>query len=132
MEVTGGGAHVSLDALGSPGTCAASVSSLRRHGRHIQVGLLPPAAGSPVVPMDRVIALELRLLGSHGMAAHAYGPMMAMVEAGTLRPDLLVTDTLGLDDAPGALAAMSGSTGPGVRVIAPHRPSGPGLADRLS
>ncbi|ADI05228.1 alcohol dehydrogenase [Streptomyces bingchenggensis BCW-1] len=122
-DATGGGAHVSLDALGSPRTCAASVNSLRRHGRHVQVGLLPPAAGSPMLPMDRVIALELRLLGSHGMAAHAYGPMMEMVEAGTLRPDLLVTDTIGLDEVPEALMAMGAAAGAGVTVIEPRRPA---------
>ncbi|AQA15493.1 MULTISPECIES: zinc-dependent alcohol dehydrogenase family protein [Streptomyces] len=121
-DATGGGAHVSLDALGSPRTCAASIKSLRRHGRHVQVGLLPPAAGTPMIPMDRVIALELRLLGSHGMAAHDYAPMMAMVEAGSLRPDLLVTDVIGLDAVPEALSTMASGARGGVTVIEPHRP----------
>jgi D-arabinose 1-dehydrogenase-like Zn-dependent alcohol dehydrogenase len=120
-DATGGGAHVSVDALGSPRTCAASVSSLRRHGRHVQIGLLPPAAGNPMLPMDRVIALELQLLGSHGMAAHAYGPMMEMVDAGTLRPDLLVTDVIGLDAVPEALATMTAAAKGGVTVIEPGR-----------
>ena len=112
---TGGGAHLSLDCLGSPATCVAAISGLRRRGRHVQVGLLPPAAGAAVLPMDRVIGWELAVLGSHGMPAHAYPRMMAMVAAGTLRPDLLVTRTIGLDDAPSALAAMSG---PGMTMIA--------------
>ncbi|MEU8827997.1 zinc-dependent alcohol dehydrogenase family protein [Streptomyces sp. NPDC048636] len=121
-DATGGGAHVSLDALGSPRTCAASIKSLRRHGRHVQVGLLPPAAGTPMLPMDRVIALELHLLGSHGMAAHAYRPMMEMVEAGSLRPDLLVTDVIGLDEVPEALSTMAAGAKGGVTVIEPGRP----------
>ncbi|MEU8703334.1 zinc-dependent alcohol dehydrogenase family protein [Streptomyces sp. NPDC048680] len=120
-ELTGGGAHLSLDALGSPVTCAASVRSLRRQGRHVQVGLLPSAAGDPVVPMARVIGLELELLGSHGMAAHAYPPMMDMVRSGSLRPDLLVTSTIGLDAAPAALAAMGVAPAAGVTVIEPWR-----------
>ncbi|MFJ8766893.1 zinc-binding dehydrogenase [Streptomyces clavifer] len=120
-ELTGGGAHLSLDALGSPVTCAASVRSLRRQGRHVQVGLLPPAAGDPVVPMARVIGLELEILGSHGMAAHDYPPMMDMVRAGTLRPDLLVTSSITLDAAPAALAAMGGAPGAGVTIIEPAR-----------
>lgn len=119
VEVTGGGAHVSLDALGSPRTCADSVSGLRRHGRHVQVGLLPAAAGPAVLPMDQVVARELQILGSHGMAAHAYRPMMAMVEAGSLRPDRLVTTTIPLDDAPRALVAMDDAPGPGVTVVRP-------------
>ncbi|GAA0921571.1 zinc-dependent alcohol dehydrogenase family protein [Streptomyces thermoalcalitolerans] len=118
-EVTGGGAHLSLDALGSPATCAASVNGLRRRGRHVQVGLLPSPEGTTPVPMARAIALELELLGSHGMAAHAYPQMLRLVEAGVLRPDLLVTSTIPLEAAPEALAAMGTAPGAGVTVIEP-------------
>ncbi|MEU3936936.1 zinc-dependent alcohol dehydrogenase family protein [Streptomyces sp. NPDC029044] len=118
-DLTGGGAHLSLDALGSPGTCAASVNGLRRRGRHVQVGLLPSPAGTTPVPMARVIALELELLGSHGMAAHSYPPMLELVRSGVLRPDLLVTSTIGLADVPGALAAMGTAPGAGATVIEP-------------
>ncbi|MFG2192061.1 zinc-dependent alcohol dehydrogenase family protein [Streptomyces sp. NPDC048639] len=120
-EATGGGAHLSLDALGSPQTCAASINGLRRRGRHVQVGLLPAATGDPALPMSRVVGLELEVLGSHGMAAHTYPAMMDMVRSGLLRPDLLVTATIGLDEAPAALAAMGTATGRGVTVIEPHR-----------
>ncbi|MET7913494.1 zinc-dependent alcohol dehydrogenase family protein [Streptomyces avermitilis] len=118
-ELTGGGAHLSLDALGSPVTCAASVNGLRRRGRHVQVGLLPSSTGSTPVPMARVIGLELEVLGSHGMAAHAYPPMLELVRAGVLRPDLLVTSTIPLDSVPAALAAMGTAPGAGVTVIEP-------------
>ncbi|MGW0479422.1 zinc-dependent alcohol dehydrogenase family protein [Nonomuraea sp. NPDC003214] len=117
-ELTRGGAHVSLDALGSPQTCAASVESLRRRGRHVQIGLLP--GGPTPVPMDRVISQELSLLGSHGMAAHAYPPMLEMIRAGLLQPDQLVTRTIGLADAGKALASI-GSV-PGVTMITPGFP----------
>lgn len=119
VDLTGGGAHVSLDAFGSEATCAASIESLRRRGRHVQVGLLPEALGRPLVPMARVVWLELSIHGSHGMAAHEYASMLDLVADGTLRPDRLVTDVIGLDDASAALAAMSGSTAPGTRVIVP-------------
>jgi D-arabinose 1-dehydrogenase-like Zn-dependent alcohol dehydrogenase len=115
-ELTGGGAHVSLDAIGSEAACAASVAGLRKRGRHVQVGLLPEP---PRVPMDLVIARELALLGSHGMAARAYPELLALVEAGRLAPGDLVTRELGLDEVPEALAAM-GEGGPaGVTVIRP-------------
>jgi alcohol dehydrogenase len=117
-EATGGGAHLSLDALGSTATCAASVSGLRSRGRHVQVGLLP-AGGTPV-PMDRVLALELELLGSHGMAAHAYTELMRQVAAGTLRPDLLIGSVIGLAETPAALAAMSGGSPAGMTMIVPR------------
>ncbi|MEV4185778.1 zinc-binding dehydrogenase, partial [Streptosporangium canum] len=118
-ELTGGGAHVSIDALGSPQTCASSIEGLRRRGRHVQIGLLP---GLTALPMNRVIGYELELLGSHGMAAHAYPAMLEMVAAGLLRPDLLITRTVGLDGAGPALAAI-GSV-PGVTMILPGDPAG--------
>ncbi|MFJ2651509.1 alcohol dehydrogenase catalytic domain-containing protein [Streptomyces sp. NPDC087420] len=117
-EVTGGGAQVSLDALGAEATCRASVECLRRRGRHVQVGLAP--ADGFGVSMNRVIALELDLLGSHGMAAHAYPVMMAQVRSGRLRPDLLVSEVIGLDAAPAALAALGEGSGAGITVIAPQ------------
>jgi D-arabinose 1-dehydrogenase-like Zn-dependent alcohol dehydrogenase len=120
-ELTGGGAQLSLDALGSPVTCAASVNGLRRRGRHVQVGLLPSDNGTTPVPMARVIALELELLGSHGMAAHTYPPMLELVRAGILRPDLLVTSTIPLADSPAALAEMAVAAGAGVTVVEPWR-----------
>jgi D-arabinose 1-dehydrogenase-like Zn-dependent alcohol dehydrogenase len=114
-EITGGGAHVSIDALGSAAVAANSVRCLRRRGRHIQVGLLP---GGPVpLPMDLVIARELEICGSHGLAARDYPPMMAMVADGTLRPGLLVGDVIGLADVGRALAAMDGLAGAGMTVV---------------
>jgi alcohol dehydrogenase len=118
-EATGGGAHVSLDALGSAATAAASIKCLRTRGRHVQVGLLPPALGHPPVPMARVIAFELEIVGSHGMAAHAYPAMLDQVVSGLLRPDLLVTRRISLDDAGAALAAMDTANPAGATVIIP-------------
>jgi alcohol dehydrogenase len=119
-EVTGGGAHVSLDALGSPATAVASVLGLRRRGRHVQVGLLLADSARPPVPMDRVVAWELELYGSHGMAAHEYPAMLARIAAGELRPDRLVGRTIGLHEAPDALAAMSGApAAAGMTVVVP-------------
>jgi alcohol dehydrogenase len=117
-EISGGGAQVSIDALGSPATAVASVRCLRRRGRHIQVGLLHGSAATPPLPMDLVIARELELYGSHGMAARDYAPMLALVADRTLHPELLVGAVIGLEDAGTALAAMErpSSTG-GMTVI---------------
>ena len=117
-QLTGGGAHVSVDALGTPATAVASVSSLRRRGRHVQVGLLLGDNSTPPLPMDRVIAHELEIYGSHGMAAHEYAPMLALIADGKLRPDLLVGEVLPLDQAGVALAAMDRpATSSGMTVI---------------
>jgi alcohol dehydrogenase len=118
-DATGGGAHLSLDALGSVGTCGASIASLRPRGRHVQVGLLPPVLGLPAVPMHLVIAGELEVLGSHGMAAHAYPELLGLVASGRLDPTRLVTGAVGLDRTPAALAAMGSSPPAGVLLVKP-------------
>jgi alcohol dehydrogenase len=105
-EITGGGAHVSIDALGSPAIAAASVRCLRRRGRHVQVGLLLGPALAPSIPMDLVIARELEIYGSHGMAARDYPAMMSMVADGALRPGSAIGQVIGLDGISQALAAM--------------------------
>lgn len=119
-QLTGGGAHLTLDALGSPDTCSAAIRSLRRRGRHVQVGLLPTVAGDPALPMSALIAGELEVVGSHGMPAHDYPEMLALVTAGRLRPDLLVTRRIGLDEVTDALPAMGRPGFPaGVTVVVP-------------
>lgn len=116
---TGGGAHIGVDAIGHPAVAAASVSSLRRRGRHVQVGLLLGDAAQTALPMDRVIAQELSILGSHGMPAVDYPVMLDLLVSGALQPELLVTQRVGLDEAGAAMAAMDVLTGPGMVIIEP-------------
>lgn len=117
IEVTGGGAHVSLDALGHPDTCFNSVASLRRRGKHVQVGLMLGDHSTPAVPMGRVVAHELEILGSHGMPAHRYDAMMPMILSGKLKPELLVGREIGLEEAIEALVSMGEFRGAGTTVV---------------
>ena len=116
-EITKGGAHVSVDALGHPATLSNSILCLRRRGRHVQVGLLLGDQSRPPVPMDRVIGWELEIKGSHGMQAHRYGAMFNMIEAGKLQPEKLIGKHLSLADAPEALVNMDRFEGTGISVI---------------
>lgn len=117
-ELSGGGVDVSVDALGSPATAVASVRSLRRRGRHVQVGLLLGAEATPSLPMDRVLAWELAVHGSHGMPAADYPAMLAMLADGRLQPERLVGEVVGLEQAGDRLAAMShAATTTGLTVV---------------
>lgn len=117
-EMTGGGARISIDALGSAGTAVSSVRCLRRRGRHLQVGLLVGPESRPPIPMDLVIARELEIYGSHGMPARDYPAMLALIADRTLRPELLIGRQISLDQAPAALAAMDRQAhGAGTTVI---------------
>jgi D-arabinose 1-dehydrogenase-like Zn-dependent alcohol dehydrogenase len=112
LDLTGG-AHVSIDALGSVQTCLDSIACLRPRGRHVQVGLLP--VEQPDIPMGRLLSKELQVLGSHGMAAHAYPELLELVVSGRLRPERLVTREISLDEAGDALANVGRE--PGITVI---------------
>ena len=116
-EMSGGGAHVSLDALGSSETCVNSVSCLRKRGRHVQIGLLAGPDYRPRVPMELVIAGELELVGSHGMQAHAYVRMLEMIKDGQLDPARLVAGTVDLAGAAAALGEPGSLNPAGVTVI---------------
>jgi alcohol dehydrogenase len=116
--LTGGGAHLSLDAFGSPESAVGSVRSLRRRGRHVQAGLLLGPSSTPPIPMDLVVSQELEIYGSHGMPARGYPAMLTMVEDGTLHPGDLVGRVIGLDEAGAALSAMDRPTGAGMTVVA--------------
>ena len=121
---TGDGADVSIDALGSQTTSTQSILSLRRRGRHLQLGLLLTPDSLTPEPMARVIAYELDILGSHGMAAVDYPQMLSMVAFGALRPDLLVERTVDLNEAITALQAMSDpavATVGGITIIDPAK-----------
>ena len=115
--VTDGGAHVSIDALGSAVTCTNSIDGLRKRGKHIQVGLMVGNDSRPALPMDRVIADELEILGSHGIQAHRYAELLSMIRAGRLRPDRLIGKTISLEEAVTELPQMNSFTGTGVTVI---------------
>jgi alcohol dehydrogenase len=112
-----GGVHVSLDALGSQETCFNSVANLRKRGKHIQVGLLTDDHQHPLVPMDKVLADELEIIGSHGMQAYKYPEMLQMIKHGKLHPELLLEKTISLEDAITALPEMNSFENKGVLVI---------------
>ncbi|OGB59778.1 MAG: alcohol dehydrogenase [Burkholderiales bacterium RIFOXYD12_FULL_59_19] len=116
-EITHGGAHVSVDALGHPTTCFNSISNLRKRGKHIQVGLMLAENSTPAIPMSKVIAHELEILGSHGMQAHRYGAMMAMLQTGKLMPEKLIGKTISLEQSIEALMNMDKFDVTGVTVI---------------
>ncbi|MGN7189555.1 alcohol dehydrogenase catalytic domain-containing protein [Curtobacterium sp. SAFR-003] len=107
-DLTGGGAHVSVDAFGSRATSVAAVASLRPRGRHVQVGLLLGDEAVPAIPMGRVVGDELELLGSHGISVGEYAAMLDDVVAGRLRPSESIGRTIGFDELPDAILAMDG------------------------
>nr|WP_319266834.1 zinc-dependent alcohol dehydrogenase family protein [uncultured Draconibacterium sp.] len=117
IKVTGRGAHLSIDALGSQETCFNSISCLRKRGKHVQVGLTTADHKHPKVPMDKVVAHEIEILGSHGMQAFRYDAVFEMIKAGKVNPELMLGKKISLEEAPEALMNMNKFENLGVTVI---------------
>jgi D-arabinose 1-dehydrogenase-like Zn-dependent alcohol dehydrogenase len=98
LDITKGGAHVSVDALGIATTCRNAIMSLRKQGRHLQIGLTTSAEkGEIPLPIDRMVTMELQVIATLGMQASHYPQMLAMVESKRCTPKSMVTGTVGLD-----------------------------------
>lgn len=116
-NATDGGATVSIDALGSRATCRDSVLSLRKRGRHVQIGLMLGADADPPLPMSAVIGRELSLFGSHGMPAGHYPKMLQWIESGKLNPALLIGARVSLEEACSRLTEMNQFQDVGATII---------------
>ncbi len=115
--ISGRGVHVSIDALGSQETCFNSISCLRKRGKHIQVGLMTGNHKHPKIPMEKVVANELEILGSHGMQAFRYDAVFEMIKNGKVQPVKMIGKTISLEDVPEALTNMNKFENVGVTVI---------------
>ena len=120
-ELTQDGAHVSIDALGSQVTCRNSILSLRKRGRHVQVGLMLADEKDAMLPMDKVIARELEIYGSHGMQAHQYPAILSLMMAGKIDPGRLVKKRINLEESITVLESMGEYNSTGVTVICNRR-----------
>lgn len=117
-DQTGGGAQVSLDALGVTETFHNSIRGLARLGRHVQIGMPLGRHAEPSLPLlELVYARQIAIMGTRGIAAGRFPALFAMIASGRLDPARLVTKTIALEDAGAALAAMDGYAGSGITVI---------------
>jgi D-arabinose 1-dehydrogenase-like Zn-dependent alcohol dehydrogenase len=117
-ELTGGGANVSIDALGSAKTAVPGVLSLKKGGRHLQIGLTGKEdKGSIALPVDAMTLQELSFIGSMGCPISSYKGLLSLVETRRLKPRELVTRTVALNQVNEVLTAMSDFKTVGFNVI---------------
>ncbi|RLA47644.1 MAG: alcohol dehydrogenase [Gammaproteobacteria bacterium] len=118
VELSGGGANVSVDALGIATTCLNSVMSLRSRGRHLQIGLTTQAEkGFVSLPVDIMVARELQFVGTIGMQPQRYPSMLNMVESGKLTPGRMVTNVIPIEEAAGVITSMGNYGTVGTTVV---------------
>ena len=118
MAITDGGAHVAVDALGIAVTCKNAINSLRKRGRHLQLGLTSrDEKGQIELPIDLIVVKELELIGSSNMPVSRFPDMMRMVESGMLQPEKMITKTVGLEEAAEIIMDMTEFKTPGITVL---------------
>jgi len=118
MDLTRGGADVSVDALGIATTCRNAVLSLRKRGRHIQIGLTTQGEkGEVALPIDQIVFKEIQITGSLAIQSFRYPALLSMVERGKLEPKKLITETIPLEKAFGVIDQMSKFENVGISVI---------------
>jgi len=116
IEITGGGADVSIEALGSAKTTNASVECLAVLGRHVHVGM-PGGDGMLNINMRAIYSKQLSFYGTRGMPSWKYPPLLDMIQKGMVDLSPMVDREISLSEASRELAMMSGATPPGTAVI---------------
>ena len=118
IEMTDGGAHVSVDALGDAPTALPAIQCLRTRGRHLRLGTSSKQqAGTIPLPVDLFVFKELQFIGSLGMQAARYPAMLRMVESGKLHPGRLITGEVAIEEAGATLEGMGKFSTIGMTVI---------------
>ncbi|WP_462421474.1 zinc-dependent alcohol dehydrogenase family protein [Salinicoccus sp. Marseille-QA3877] len=118
VELTKGGAHVSIDALGSKVTVQNSFKSLRNRGRHLQIGMTTnEEQGYVAVPIDEIIMKEITIVGSVGIQSFKYPSIIQMIQKEILNPGKMITQTISIEDAGSIIEEMNANKNVGVTII---------------
>ena len=117
IDLTTGGAHASMDVLGSTVTCRNFILCIRAMGRHVQVGLMKDKHEHPEMPMGSVVSREIDIRGSRVMSPKNYPTIFNMIRSGVVAPETLIDRELSLEEGADLLARMDRFPGTGVAMI---------------
>ncbi len=118
IEITKGGAHVTVDALGAAETTLAGIAALRKGGRHVQLGLTGAReAGSIPLPVDVIVNKEIRFIGSVGCPTTSYPGLLSLTASGKLAPKRLVGQRISVGDVNSVLTSMTDYRSRGFSII---------------
>ncbi len=117
-DLTGGGVHVSIEALGITQTLHNSLRGLRKLGRHVQIGQPLDAHADPVIPLlETVYQRQITLMGSRGLPANRFPTLFEMIAAGRIDPSRLIGKRISLEEAGGIFELMDDYADVGVTLI---------------
>ncbi len=115
--ITGGGAHVAIEALGVETTTVAALRSLRKLGRMVQIGMPAGSHATMAMPMDVLYSGQLEIYGTRGMPSWRYPSLLSLIAGGSVDLSPLVTRHISLDQVSNELAAFDFPTPAGVAVV---------------
>ena len=116
-ELTGGGAHVAVEALGIEATTVAAMRSLAKFGRMVQIGMPAGEHATMRLPMDVLYSGQLSLHGTRGMPGWRYPDLLSLIDGGHVDLSPLIARRVPLSTATAELRAFDGPAPPGVAVI---------------
>ena len=118
QEITKGGADVSIDALGITQTCVNAINSLKKSGRHLQIGVTTKEeAGYISVPINDMVMKEITFYTALGMPPHRFGSMLSLIERGRVQPGKMVNREISLSEVNDIFEGMSNFANPGTFVV---------------
>lgn len=116
-DITCGGAHVAIEALGIETTTIAAMKSLRKLGRMVQIGMPAGPHSNMTLPMDALYSGQLAVFGTRGMPSWRYPSLLSLIAGGSVDLSPLVTRHISLSQVSEELAAFDHPTPPGVAVV---------------
>lgn len=117
-DLTSGGAHVALEALGFTETFHNSLRCLRKLGRHVQVGQPLESHENPEIPLlETVYYRQLTIMGTRGLPSKRFPALFEMINSGRLDIKSIITDRIDLESASSVFFKMNDHEDVGISLI---------------
>ncbi len=94
-----------VEAAGTPASAADALAAACRGGSVLLLGL-PPHGSTTAVAVDDLVNGDLLIRASFGYTSSAWASVVALLNAGRLRPGVLVTHRFGFEDQAEALEVL--------------------------
>jgi len=118
IELSGGGANVSVEALGITETFHNSLRCLAKFGRHVQIGQPLDEHANPSIPLlETIYYKQLALMGSRGLSAHRFAALFELLASGRIDMTRLIKNRIALEEASDVFYKMNTHDDIGMTVI---------------
>jgi threonine dehydrogenase-like Zn-dependent dehydrogenase len=115
-QAAGGDYDLVVEAAGSTGAVLTALRAARRGGSVLLLGL-PPHGETAAVPAADLVNNDLTVRGSFGYTSAAWRDVVALLNAGRLDMEFLITHRFALADWKQALDALRGQESPRGKVL---------------